>query len=139
MKFKESLRSCAYENYVQFKGRASRSEFWWFMLALLLFNVFFIAVAVVFPGLGTSMIGGLSLVMLCPYASSLTRRLHDVGLSGWWVAAAFAASLVTSSLAAIPEFEWTRFIGGAAFLLLFIAAALPGQKAANRFGEPPQS
>lgn len=139
MRFKESVRNCAYYKYADFKGRSSRSEFWWFMGALLVANAIAILGATFAPTLASAAVGGLSLVMLCPYAAALFRRLHDLGLSGWWAGAAFIASLLTSSLAALPELEWTRFVSAAAFGLLFLAALFPGQKTENRYGPAPEA
>mgnify|MGYP002519746373 CR=1 FL=1 len=120
MRIMESVRSCACGKYAQFKGRASRSEFWWFMLALLILNLLLAGLAIILPSLGSAALGGLSLVMLCPYAAALFRRLHDAGLSGWWAGAAFLLSLATSSM-------------------LFLACLLPGQAHENRYGPVPES
>ncbi|NRB01444.1 MAG: DUF805 domain-containing protein, partial [Rhodobacteraceae bacterium] len=38
MTFQKSIRTC-FSKYVTFSGRASRSEYWWFMLFLLLGSI----------------------------------------------------------------------------------------------------
>ncbi len=139
MRFKEAVKSCAYTKYSDFKTRSSRSEFWWFMLGLALVNIVLIGVSQVLPGIGSSMIAGFGLVILCPYAAALVRRLHDVGLSGKWVAAAFAVSVVASTAATYPEFAPAAWGTPAVFLLLFIMALFPGKKAANAYGPAPES
>ena len=47
-----------------------------------------------------------------------TRRLHDIGMSGWW-----------QLLLLVP------YLGG---LALFICMLLPGTEGENRFGEQPR-
>lgn len=76
MDFGTSISTC-FKKYVDFKGRASRSEFWWF--ALLYYVVY---VAGIFL-LGE--IGGLAvLALVLPYLAASVRRLHDTNRSGWW-------------------------------------------------------
>lgn len=76
MTFQESILVC-FTKYADFTGRASRSEYWWFVLFVFL------------AGLGTSMIndvlGGIfALATLVPSIAAATRRLHDTNRSGWW-------------------------------------------------------
>lgn len=78
MDFKTSVIRCLRDKYVDFNGRASRSEYWWFFLACF-------AVAVVFQGLGLEMLGLLAnLALLLPSLAVGARRLHDMGKSGWF-------------------------------------------------------
>ncbi len=83
------------KNYVGFKGRARRKEYWMFIL----FNMIFMIVALVLDNmLGTTQnallyedIGyGLiyelyTLAVFLPALAVLVRRLHDVGKSGWMI------------------------------------------------------
>jgi uncharacterized membrane protein YhaH (DUF805 family) len=65
-------------NYVNFKGRDNRPEFWWFALASFI-------VSTALSILSLVAIGNLwSLAMLLPSIGAATRRLHDTGRSGWW-------------------------------------------------------
>ena len=77
MSFIEAVKSC-FSNYVGFSGRASRSEFWWFML-------FYVICAVVGGFLGDVAGGIVGLILLLPTLAVQVRRLHDIGKSGWWV------------------------------------------------------
>lgn len=76
------------ERYVQFSGRAMRSEFWSF--ALVNFGISLV-LAVVDAILGTNgnglgVIGGLySLAVFLPSIAVSIRRLHDTNRSGWWL------------------------------------------------------
>lgn len=76
MTFVESLRHCLTIKYCSVQGRASRSEYWWFMLFAIVAESLLQGV----PTLGTL----LSLALLIPHICVTTRRLHDIGWSGWW-------------------------------------------------------
>ncbi len=88
-----------------FRGRASRSEFWFFMLFFLLayLVVWLIDHFLLEPTLDLRTLPGARLlpsgyidprvgilvlayrpIMAIPTASVTVRRLHDVGKSGWW-------------------------------------------------------
>jgi uncharacterized membrane protein YhaH (DUF805 family) len=76
--FKGSL-----EKYVDFSGRATRKEFWTFVLFMYL-SAFLAGIA---DGLiGTEFIGNLVVLgLFLPYISCAARRMHDVGKSGWFM------------------------------------------------------
>lgn len=74
----------AFSKYATFKGRASRSEFWYYAL------YYFSLLALLFFG-ATDSTGLVSLIGLIailasviPFFSVMVRRLHDTGKSGWW-------------------------------------------------------
>jgi uncharacterized membrane protein YhaH (DUF805 family) len=89
MTFQETIAKC-FSNYVTFSGRAPRSEFWWFMLFVILGNaVLNVVDSILFgravDGQSVSVLGALfSLAVLLPWISVSVRRLHDVDRSGWW-------------------------------------------------------
>ena len=69
--------------YFVFKGRARRSEYWYFVL----FNCI-IAFALGFIGIytGTELLGNIySLAVLFPSLAVGVRRMHDVNKSGWFI------------------------------------------------------
>ena len=78
----EAVKTC-FNKFFNFKGRARRSEYWWFVL-------FTFIVSWIFSALGAfhfafSLIGLLvGFVLLIPQYAAMTRRLHDRGHSGWW-------------------------------------------------------
>ncbi len=88
----EAVKTC-FKKFFDFKGRARRSEYWWFMLFTLV--VWWV---ISFLGTMTPVFTyiGLILVLLLsiPQFSALTRRLHDSNHSGWWVFAMFVCFLV---------------------------------------------
>lgn len=95
MRFGVAVKTC-FGKYARFRGRASRSEYWWFSL------FFFLTICVV---MGLSLAAGLLfpllalagmgltiaavLAMLVPAFAVAVRRLHDCNLSGWWLLAAY--------------------------------------------------
>lgn len=107
------------KNYARFSGRASRAEFWWFFLFMMvLYAVMWIALfsfgglathaEVVSPGrrsLGAfGAFGALGvfavfvmifwLAILIPVIAVQVRRLHDIDRSGWWLGAFWILYLI---------------------------------------------
>ena len=76
MTFAESIRTC-FNKYADFNGTASRSEFWWFML-------FIVLVGAALSLLSTTLASLFYLAVLLPDLAVGARRLHDTGKSGWW-------------------------------------------------------
>lgn len=76
MNFGQAISTCL-SKYAMFSGRASRPEFWWFFL-------FQILVSVAASMLGETPAALVSLALLLPALAVGTRRLHDIGKSGWW-------------------------------------------------------
>ncbi len=80
----ESVVTCI-KKYFIFKGRARRSEFWWFALAIVLLN--FLSSFLGFISPTVSLVISICVILLfIPNVAALTRRLHDANHSGWWVA-----------------------------------------------------
>src|SRR5438132_11784470 len=75
MTFQQSIRTCL-TTYADFDGTASRSEYWWFVLFVVLGG----AVASAFAlNYGTVF----ALVTALPLIAAGTRRLRETGRSGW--------------------------------------------------------
>ncbi|MFC3689024.1 DUF805 domain-containing protein [Aquipuribacter hungaricus] len=88
MSFPQAVSS-ALRQYVGFRGRARRSEYWWFVLFTFLVTLI-AGSADALLGLadstGNGPIGGLAtLALLLPSLAVGVRRLHDTGRSGWWM------------------------------------------------------
>lgn len=66
-----------FKNYVNFNGRASKGEFWWFFLFCFLGGAI---VAVLNENLGLIF----NLAVCLPFLAVTTRRLHDTDRSGWF-------------------------------------------------------
>ena len=79
------------KNYVNFKGRASRSEYWRFMAGMMMIQGTLEVVAILCKGVGLynfeSIIDTITLLVtlffVLPNLAITTRRMHDIGRSGW--------------------------------------------------------
>jgi uncharacterized membrane protein YhaH (DUF805 family) len=113
MNFVQAINSC-FSKYIQFGGRASRSEYWYWTL----FSVLVSIVANIIDGiLGIGIVTGIAgLAILLPGLAVSARRLHDIDRTFWWVLLAFTV------------------IGG--FVLLYWAC-VRGTLGPNRFGPDP--
>jgi uncharacterized membrane protein YhaH (DUF805 family) len=119
MNFQQAVQS-GFSNYANFRGRASRSEFWWWQLFLLLGGI---VAALLDLFANSNVLGGEPLASLFYLATIIpglavsVRRLHDTDSSGWWIL-----------LGLIP------FIG---IIVLIVWWCLEGSKGYNRFGPDP--
>ena len=74
----------ALQNYANFKGRATRPEYWYFYLFYVIISVVGGRVGVYlfdFQWLGTILV----LPLLVPFFAVAVRRMHDVDKSGWYI------------------------------------------------------
>jgi uncharacterized membrane protein YhaH (DUF805 family) len=87
MNFQQAVQS-GFSNYANFRGRASRSEFWWWQLFLLLGGI---VAALLDLFANSNVLGGEPLASLFYLATIIpglavsVRRLHDTDSSGWWI------------------------------------------------------
>ena len=119
LNFFESIGTCL-KKYFVFKGRASRSEYWFFQL---LFTVISIPALIfenttddtyiIFVGIS----GIIILLLLIPALAVTVRRFHDINKSGWFVL-----------------FQIIPFIGWIIILVMLIEKGTEGK---NRFGDYP--
>lgn len=77
MTFQESIKTC-FQKYVDFTGRARRSEYWWFVLFIVVGNL---VLSYISPTAGSLF----ALATLLPSLAAAARRLHDTGRSAWWL------------------------------------------------------
>ncbi len=109
--------------YAVFDGRASRSEYWYFVL-------FYLIIAIVLgfidrmmgtfnSAYGVGLLSGIfELGVLLPAIGVGIRRMHDTGRSGWWIL-----------INLLPLVGWIWWI---------ILAAQDSQPGDNRFGPNPK-
>jgi uncharacterized membrane protein YhaH (DUF805 family) len=76
MGFVDAIKTC-FSKYASFSGRATRSEYWWWVLFVVLGGV---VTGIVNDGLNAVF----GLAILVPSIAAAARRLHDIGKSGWW-------------------------------------------------------
>ena len=114
MNFRTAVLRC-FMMYAVFSGRASRSEFWWFFLFCIILGIMG---SVVDSSLGLDkVLGGngmfQTLIQLATFLPSIavgSRRLHDVGKSGWW------------------QLLWIVIFIGWIPLIIWLATSGPGRK-----------
>lgn len=141
MTFTESIKTC-FSKYVTFAGRASLSEFWYFILFYLLGNT----ILPLFDGfvLGMSAIQPASsvfiLVTFLPKISVTTRRLHDGNRRGWWQLIWLAAIPVFIAAYGLNSY-YVMIVGGiaviACLVVLLVWLIAIGSEGDNRFGSNP--
>lgn len=112
----------ALKKYIVFNGRATRSEYWYFILFTFIATAILAIIDNTFgftDESGQGMLTGIySLATIVPVISALVRRLHDTGKSGWWVL-----------IGLIP------FVGS---IILIIFAIKDSQPGTNAYGPYPK-
>lgn len=123
MTFSQAVKVCL-RKYFTFSGRASRTEFWLWQLFLFLAMVLPAVVMAVLMPVASSFMEALSAVLFVaqvalyiPGLAAISRRLHDIGKSGWWQLLAFVPLI------------------GAVILLVWWVRK--GNAGTNRFGDDP--
>ena len=112
-------------NYFNFSGRATRAEFWWVYLALTL-------IAIV-PILGSF----INLIALIGFISLTSRRLQDVGFSGWYqlIPYSILSLLIGLSLAEISSTPFAIFISVIVSITFIVFLAKPSIEEDNQWGK----
>ena len=147
----------AFKNYANFRGRTSRSEFWWFVLFMVAASVAILIITEVgistsadpqlwntLAQVGTIMIIVWFLATILPVSAIWFRRLHDSNKSGWWYSLTAASSISGFVLVVLSALQnETLFRAGMAFglasgiggIVLLVFALLPSTAGPNRYGE----
>ncbi|MCH2161941.1 MAG: DUF805 domain-containing protein [Phycisphaerales bacterium] len=129
----------SWSKYGVFKGRATRSEYWWAVLigvpclmplmviafglaALAYWMDDEIAGIVVFIALYLTVLGAWGIPWGCALA---VRRFHDVGKSGWWFFWLYLLSVVP-------------FVGMIGSVLLIVFLCMDSQPGENQYGSNPK-
>ena len=108
------------KKYAVFRGRASRKEYWMFVL----FNIIILAVLMLVEGIAfrgrSNLLASLyQLAILIPGYAVQVRRLHDTNRSGWW-----------SLIGVVP------LIGSIVLLVFTVEDSQPEE---NRYGPNPKA
>ncbi len=119
MDIQTSVKTC-FDKYATFFGRASRSEYWFFVLFCFLGGIITFIIDVAILGYSiesefTPINSIFTIVTAIPTIAVGCRRLHDVNKSGWW------------------QLIWITIIGG---IFLIVWFATEGEKKKNKFGPP---
>lgn len=138
MDFLTAVKTC-FGKYASFSGRASRAEYWYFVLFGILGTI---ATSVLDSSFhtGRSLNVAFSLIVLLPHLAVTARRLHDVGHSGWWQAAVLAPTGV-AVIGAIEDSNSLVILAGIGFVILVAVLVVwicrAGDPGWNRFGDAP--
>ena len=118
MNFTEAVKTC-FKKYGTFSGRASRSEYWYFILLVSGSILLFVLLGIFAGGPGFAQFIPLIIILylgvLVPIIAVTARRLHDINKSGWW-------QLIELTIIGI--------------LLIIIWSATEGEKKKNIYGPP---
>ena len=124
MGFSDAVQNVLMNNYANLNGRASRSEYWWFVLFNFIVNIVTFVIDLTLGSMITYDMGYVGLIaflaLLLPTVSVSVRRLHDIGKSGWWIL-----------LAIIPI---VNFIG---IFVILVFTLMEGEKQPNQYGNVP--
>ena len=120
MNIKESFIS-VFINWINFSGRACRSEFWYFCLSLFLISISLTileySLGIYNEAYGSGPLSAFfSIITLIPSISVTSRRLQDRGISGWW------------------QLSYITFIG---IFVITILCMLPAKEDENKWGRNP--
>lgn len=159
LSFGEALRNC-WKKFANFKGRARRSEYWWWVLFSTIISgvvkyvdgIFGFTISIhraSFPTLTTLV----WLILIIPSLAVKTRRLHDTGHSGWWVVALCVLTVIMKNLSFIftkvyPEYHistgYSILIYSLGLLTLLVVCAtfyftvLDSHRGENKYGRSPK-
>ena len=111
-----------FQRYIDFSGRSSRAEYWWFAFFIVLVDIIATAVDTVVLGTDLGGIGLLSavweLARLIPSLAIGVRRLHDINKSGWWLLSGFVLVI--------------------GWIVLIVWAIKRGDEGPNKYGPDPR-
>jgi len=115
-------------HYLDFSGRTSRKAYWMFVLVYMCVMAI---IAAIETALDINAIGlVLMLSLLLPTLSIAARRLHDTGLSAWWLLIGLCSMLSVAFLPA-PSNQILSVVGITALIVLL---ARKGQPGVNKYG-----
>jgi uncharacterized membrane protein YhaH (DUF805 family) len=117
MSFQEAVQSVLHK-YADFTGRARRSEYWYWTLAVFIAYVVCLVLVEILRALGLLLLVVLILGVIVPGLAVTVRRLHDTGRTGWWIL-----------IGLVP-------FGG---IVLLVFVCLDSTPVPNAYGPPPKS
>ena len=137
MNFKNAIKTCLKDKYANFKGRASRSEFWFFYLFLVI--GYTITISTIFISIKL-FIGTMSifvLAMIIPSLAVTVRRLHDINKSGWFILLPLPFDIMQRVLEESSAGLSLVFlvISLGLYIYLLVLYCTDGDKKNNRFGK----
>ena len=138
MDFSSAISIC-FKKYFDFSGRASRSEFWYFVLfvSLLLFGAGLL-LGIFMPN-NQSLDGVVTLFiylpLIIPFIAVTARRLHDFGMSGW-MQCIFIPGYIAAEMMGMNAPGCIIWIGTTIVFAIFLSQKTDRKK--NKFGAMPK-
>ena len=136
--FPQAVKTC-FKKYFDFKGRASRSEYWYFILFTFLGYGAGFLLGLIAPVL-LWLLGIFVLAILIPAITVAARRLHDINKSGWYQVLPLPPGIIETIFAMnrneVGEIIFL-IIGLVAYIYLIILLCTAGDSKKNRFGKNP--
>ena len=142
----EFLSIALYEfknNYFNFKGRATRAQFWYFVLTLFLANIV-VQILGMIPYLGALITYAWAIFTLIPSLAIQVRRLHDTNKSGLLIIVPYACIVLAliclglafacESLAFVTIMKILMFLALVAYIALIVFWCLKGTDGENKYG-----
>ena len=136
MNFISAIKS-ALTQYYQFSGRASRSEFWWFFLFTIIFELL---IAFTLGGVYSIVASG---ALILPNFAIIVRRLHDSNKTGYWLMAPILPMIVISGLmslfSASPSFiaQYVSILKVVVIIYYVYLYSIKGDEYHNKYGPNP--
>ena len=113
----EATKTC-FRKYITTSGRASRSEYWWFILVIILVSLVAMVIDLVIFGADPDGAGGpagivWSLGTFIPSITAAIRRLHDTGKPWYYI----LVPILGVAIGMIFMFSLAGILGGIAGIL----------------------
>jgi len=158
IKFTSAIKNF-FKNWANFRGRASRSEYNWYLLFVFLLQIIFTIISVVlllFLSLSESsdflffIFFSINLIfqiifflffmfLIIPSITILIRRLHDIGYSGWYYLSYILITLFIELICYMISVYLFIFSYIIFSIPLYLIMILPGENKTNRFGTIPKN
>lgn len=151
-------KKVVFENYANFKGRARRSEYWYYLLMTIIISIILMIIDEVLglkygPKDDSGVISSIySLAVFVPGLAVSVRRLHDIGKSGWLLVIFYVSIIVLTAGAFLVGFSSGMAGGnfGIGFIIpilailglsiwMLILFCTEGDQGANKYGPDPKS
>ena len=134
----DAVKIC-FKKFFDFKGRASRSEYWYFTLFIIVGYVVGFTLGFIAPVF--FIINGIFfLVIIIPWVAVAARRLHDINKSGWFQLIPLPAGILEFIFAENRQQTLEiifLIVGLILYIYLIILLCTSGDSKQNRFGKNP--
>lgn len=148
LEFVDAMKKIYLHNYYNFKGRASRKEYWWPVYFFYFMFAALVNALCIIPYLGPVVSAILTAAFIIPNLALCARRMHDINLSGWfalipYVGLALAGILLYSGFSNPEEAFKLKitlgfFLVFGGYIAMIVLALRVSDPKENRFGPVPE-